>query len=108
MAEKHPPGSQDPADRFGALRRSIRGTVRRNTVQFSSSLTYASIHNEGGTLTVTTRMKKYFWAKYRQATGSLSTTKTGKVSRSKRNLRLSAMAQFYKAMALAMDYFQTI
>lgn len=94
------PGAKTPLIDSGALRRSVRGTVRRNTVQFSSSLPYASIHNEGGTLTVTTRMKKYFWAKYRQATGSLSTTKTGKVSRSKRNLRLSDLAQFYKAMAL--------
>lgn len=102
------PGAKTPLIDSGALRRSVRGTVRRNTVQFSSSLPYASIHNEGGTLTVTTRMKKYFWAKHMQAVGGISTTKTGKPSRNKKNLRLSAMAQFYKAMALAMNYFQTL
>ena len=102
------PGAKTPLIDSGALRRSIRGTARRNTVQFSSSLPYASIHNEGGTLTVTTHMKKYFWAKYRQATGSLSTTKTGKVSSNKRNLRLSDLAQFYKAMVSTIDCFQTI
>lgn len=94
------PGAKTPLIDSGALRRSIRGTVRRNSVSFSSSLPYASIHNEGGTLTVTTRMKKYFWAKHMQAVGGISTTKTGKPSRNKKNLRLSAMAQFYKAMAL--------
>ena len=27
---------------------------------------YASIHNEGGSITVTARMKKYFWARYKE------------------------------------------
>lgn len=94
------PGAKSPLIDSGNLRRSIRGTVRGNSVAFSSSLPYASIHNTGGTLTVTTKMKRYFWAKYIAATGKKTTTKSGKPSNSKKNRNLSAAAQFYKAMAL--------
>lgn len=94
------PGAKTPLIDSGALRRSIRGQVQRNTVRFSSSLPYASIHNTGGTITVTTRMKRYFWAKYIEASGRTSKTKSGKTSNSRRNRSLSEKALFYKAMAL--------
>lgn len=94
------PGAKSPLVDSGALRRSIRGRVAGNSVSFSSSLPYASIHNEGGTLTVTTRMKRYFWAKYIESAGKITRTRTGKASRSKRNARLSEKAAFCKAMAL--------
>lgn len=94
------PGAKTPLIDSGALRRSIRGTVGRNSVAFSSSLPYASIHNTGGTLTVTTKMKRYFCAKYIEATGKTTKTKSGQTANTKRNRTLSAAAQFYKAMAL--------
>lgn len=94
------PGTKSPLVDSGALRRSIRGRVSGNSVSFSSSLPYASIHNEGGIITVTTRMKRYFWARYIESTGKITRAKTGKVSRSKRNTNLSEKASFYKAMAL--------
>jgi len=48
----------------GKLRRSIRATVRGSAVVFSSSEPYAAIHNEGGKITVTSKMRRYFWAMY--------------------------------------------
>lgn len=50
----------------GTLRRSIRASISRNAITFSSSTPYSAIHNEGGTITVTTQMKRYFWARYRK------------------------------------------
>jgi phage gpG-like protein len=84
----------------GHLRRSLRSTVKGKNIVFSSSLPYASIHNEGGTLKVTAKMKKYFWYKYTQAAGSIKTLKSGKRSTSQRNLRISREAEMWKAMAL--------
>ncbi len=49
----------------GTLRRSIRSKVSGNSLTFTSSTPYSAIHNEGGTITVTAKMKKYFWAKFK-------------------------------------------
>lgn len=49
----------------GRLRRSIRGrVVGKDVIEFSSDTPYAKIHNEGGEITVTEKMKRYFWYKY--------------------------------------------
>ncbi len=50
----------------GKLRRSIRAQVRGTAVVFTSSEPYAAIHNEGGTIRVTAKMKKFFWYKYNE------------------------------------------
>lgn len=54
--------------RTGTLRRSIKAESTDYSIIFSSDVPYASIHNEGGTITVTRKMKKYFWYLYRQLT----------------------------------------
>ena len=54
------------------LRRSLQSKVDGDKIRYSSSLPYASIHNEGGEIKVTAKMKKYFWAKYYEAGGSKS------------------------------------
>jgi phage gpG-like protein len=74
--------------------------VEGSSITFSSSLPYASIHNEGGTIKVTTAMKKYFWAMYYQASGAITTTSTGKASKSKKNTLLTAEAAYWKSLAL--------
>jgi phage gpG-like protein len=61
---------------------------------------YARLHQEGGTVTVTPKMKKYFWAMYYKASGSTTKTKSGGDDRSKKSLRYSAYAEIWKAMAL--------
>jgi len=45
----------------GKLRRSIRCRVSTDSVVWETSERYAAIHNYGGTITVTARMKKFFW-----------------------------------------------
>ena len=53
--------------RSGNLRNSINSRTEDGRVVFSSSLPYASIHNNGGEITVTAKMKKFFWAKHIEA-----------------------------------------
>lgn len=84
----------------GKLRRSIKSDVVGNSVVFSSSEPYAVIHNFGGDITVTEKMKSYFWAKYYEVVGKITHTKKGSVAHNRRNMELSEMAQWYKNMAL--------
>lgn len=86
--------------RTGALRRSLASEIRGNSIVFSSSRPDASLHNEGGIITVTTKMKKFFWAMYYKASGAVTKTeKRQQTSRSKKNLALTEEAQFWKNMA---------
>lgn len=95
--------------RTGTLRRSLRAEVTpRRSVRFFTDVPYAAIHNEGGTITVTRRMKNYFWVQYMSIVGSKDGTfapqfqrkKDGTLRNNKRNRQLSGEASFYKAMAL--------
>lgn len=80
--------------RTGGLRKSIRVKVQGGQIAWSSSLPYASIHNEGGTIEVTQKMKSFFWAMYYKSSGAIGKGK------SDRNTRLSAEALQWKGMAL--------
>ena len=84
----------------GNLRRSIASQIEGATIRWSSSLPYASIHNNGGIIKVTLKMKKYFWAKYYELAGKIKTKKDGSPSVSQYNQKLSVEAQQYKYMAL--------
>lgn len=84
----------------GQLRRSISSRVTENSVIFYTDLPYAAIHNDGGEIKVTKRMKGYFWHKYYEATGSFGRRKDGTLRRTKKNARLTTEADFYKWMAL--------
>lgn len=99
----------------GNLRRSITGRITdRDSVVIETTQPYAKIHNEGGTITVTRKMKKYFWWKYITITGSkrmkagipityserFSRKKDGTLRNTKRNRELTEEAKFYRAMAL--------
>lgn len=46
------------------LRGGIKSEVVSDGVRFSSAVPYATAHNEGARITVTPRMKKYFWHQY--------------------------------------------
>ncbi len=61
----------------GQLRRSIHSRTTDNAITFYSDLPYAAIHNEGGEIIVTPKMKKFFWHKYYEATGSFTRKKSG-------------------------------
>ena len=86
-----------------------KGRLMRSIKKLSASLTkvvviadseYADIHNKGGYIVVTARMKKYFWYKYYSFVGDVSVNKKGAVSLNKRNVGLGKKAMFCKAMAL--------
>ncbi len=65
----------------GQLRRSIKSRTTDNSVIFYTDLPYAEIHNEGGEIIVTQRMKRFFWHKYYKATGAFSRKKSGKTEK---------------------------
>ena len=82
----------------GKLRRSIRATQSDTSVTWTSSEAYAAIHNEGGKIRVTRKMKKYFWAKYYELSGKVNYKKDGSTARS--SMRVSRAAEMYHALAL--------
>lgn len=84
----------------GDLRRSVTSRVKDGRVVFMSDHPAAPIHNEGGEIKVTERMKRYFMARHMEAKGSFGRRKDGSLRRDKRNARLGTEAEFYKAMAL--------
>lgn len=84
----------------GALRKSIGSRTTENSITFYTTLPYAAIHNDGGEIVVTRKMKRYFWAKHYEATGSFGRKKNGGLRNDKRNRRLSTEAEFWKFMAL--------
>ena len=100
----------------GTLMSSIRktkGTTKQVVVE--SATNYSEIHNEGGEIIVTEKMKRFFWAKYCEISGikknnvgktvwkdqtNIKKKKDGTMSQAKANLRTNAKAEFCKAMAL--------
>lgn len=84
----------------GSLRRSIRSEIRESSVVFLSEHPAAAIHNEGGEIVVTAKMKRFFWHKYYSAAGSFGRKKDGSKRNDRRTLQLTDEADFWKAMAL--------
>lgn len=84
----------------GQLRRSIQSQSSDTTISFFSTLPYADIHNEGGEIKVTRKMKSYFWHKYYEATSSFGRKKNGERRNDKRTIQLSTEAEFWKLLAL--------
>lgn len=87
----------------GALKRGIKGKEESKTkIRYfvDESIPYAGIHNDGGYITVTIKMKKYFWYLYSKSSSRITKTKNGKVSQSKKNKAETGRAGFYKAMAM--------
>ena len=84
----------------GRLRRSIQSRTTENSITFFTEEPYAAIHNEGGEIVVTEKMKRYFWHKYYEATGSFGRKKDGSRRNDKRTVQLSEEAEFWRFMAL--------
>ncbi len=84
----------------GTLRKSIQSKSTESSITFFSTLPYASIHNDGGEIKVTRKMKRYFWHKYYATTGSFGRKKNGERRNDKRTVQLSTEAEFWKHMAL--------
>lgn len=69
-------------------------------IQNPNVLPYARLHNEGGNITVTPRMKRFFWAMYYDTQKRQKRRRNGTPRRTRLNQSLNDDAQFYKAMAL--------
>lgn len=83
------------------LMQSIRTLEQTPTrVRIGSDLRYAATHNEGAEITVTTKMRKYWWAKYYEFAGRVRKTKGGKAGRWAANVRTNAKAEYCRNMAL--------
>lgn len=84
----------------GTLRRSVRSRTTDDSITFYTDLPYAAIHNDGGEIVVTEKMKRFFWHKYYEATGSFGRKKNGERRNDKRTRQLSTEADFWRFMAL--------
>lgn len=97
----------------GTLRRSIQSRTTDNSITFFSTLPYAAIHNEGGEIVVTARMKRFFRAKAYEAQGSFERKSRKERGDSPRrtlsdrqfwgwmhSMSLTAEAEFWCAMAM--------
>lgn len=98
--KKSPVGSDHVLVGKGTLRRSISARLDEDSITFETTQPYAAIHNEGGEIKVTARMKKFFWAMYYKANGGLGRRKDGTLRKDKKNARLSTEAEFWKHLAL--------
>lgn len=85
----------------GNLMRSIRPrSIDASSAIVESDTPYSALHNDGGTITVTPQMKKYWWAQYYKFSGKVKKTSRGRVSQSRTNKAAGKKAAFCKAMAL--------
>lgn len=79
--------------RTGALRKSIRPHVDGNTLTYTSSTPYATIHNEGGTIkqdfVMTPKMQRRALAKYKKSK-SPQDLKTAYAKRIRRTITIPA------------------
>lgn len=82
------------------LRKSIMSRTTENSITFYTTEPDARYHNEGCEIVVTKKMKRFFWAKYYEATGSFGRKKDGSRRNDKRTVQLSEEAEFWKFMAL--------
>jgi hypothetical protein len=69
-------------------------------VYIRNQVDYAQIHNEGGSIKVTAKMKRYFWYRYSAAKGARLTKKRGGLRKTKGNEALTREAMFWRNMAL--------
>lgn len=84
----------------GRLRKSIQSKSDASSITFFTDLVYAAIHNEGGKITVTRKMKGYFWHKYYETCNAFGRRRDGRLRKDKRTVRLTSEAEFWKWMAL--------
>jgi len=92
----------------GNLRRSIQIkektdtslTLTADTTLVGSAFDYAEIHNEGGEIVVTEKMKAFFWKKYYENENKQSTNQRGERRNAKQNKQLSQDALFWRNLAL--------
>lgn len=95
--DKRWPASRSPRrgglQQRGTLRGALKSRTSEMSIFFENAMPYAAIHNEGGKIKVTEKMKKFFWAMYYK-------TANIKKGEKKRVKKMSIEAEQWKAMAL--------
>ncbi len=86
--------------RSNKLRRSINAKSDNKNIYFTSNMPYAEIHNKGGKIKVTPKMKRFFWAKFREATKAQKYMGKKRKSYSIKKRSESLNANIWKALAL--------
>lgn len=85
----------------GTLRRSIRIVSKTfDTIKIGTDLPYAQIHNEGGVIPITPKMRRFFFHKYYELSGKSSKDKKGKTRSTSRNRAINQDAQYYLNLAI--------
>jgi phage gpG-like protein len=91
------------------LRQSIRSEIRENSIVFISDLPHAAIHNEGGEIVVTEKMKRFFRAKFYESQGGFNrkkgdshrpTLSNGAFYAWTSKMSLNTISEFWRNMAL--------
>lgn len=88
----------------GALRRSLRLTNGRGYFEVVTNLPYAKAHNEGATMAITAKQRKFFWAKYYEIMKKMPKKKDQSTKAQKetvREKRIKEEAEPWKNLALA-------
>lgn len=84
----------------GRLRRSIKSSVSQGALRFSSDTPYASLHNEGGKIAVTPKMRKFFWAMYYKNMQGVSLSIATRQATTKTNIAKNATAEYWRGLAM--------
>lgn len=93
----------------GGLRRSIRSEIRDSSIVFMTDHPAAAIHNEGGEIVVTEKMKRYFRAKFYESVGGFERKKEDSKRPTLPNgafyawtskMSLNTISEFWRNMAL--------
>ena len=96
----------------GTLRSSIRSESTNNSITFQSTVPYASIHNDGGDITVTRKMKMFFRKQFYKSNNRFARKKDSSSSKIKKTLsdagfyawtsqmQLTPTALFWRNLAL--------
>ena len=93
----------------GGLRRSVHSEIRDSSVVFLSDHPAAAIHNEGGEIRVTERMKRYFRAKFYETQGRFGRKSNDRPERTLSDggfyawtskMSLNNISEFWRIMAL--------
>ena len=84
--------------RSGRLRKSLRAQALNSGIGFYSSMPYASIHNRGGKIPVTPKMRRFFWAMYYRHLPGVSFS--AKTREGATGTRQNEQAEFWRYMAL--------
>ena len=78
------------------LRRSLVASVKGGGVEFRTDLPYAALHNQGGEIKVTTRMKRYFWYQHIRASEGMWRKKNGQLRHTQKNRQLELRVTSYE------------